>query len=326
MADDRRSETSALARDPSSKAPRFDWRKNVVLFAATVLTVFASGALMMQGESDEDAAFSLGSGWPFAVPLLLILLFHEFGHWIAARVHGVPASLPYFIPLPPKLTLFGTMGAVILMPERIRSRKALLDIGAAGPLAGMLIAIPTLVIGLQLSEVKPQLPGGYLQEGQSLLYWLMKRLVLGPIPEGYDVYLHPTAFAAWTGFFITMINLLPWGQLDGGHIAYALLGERHHTVARWVRNALPLLFLYNLAVFVLPVLRGISEMPLWMAVGNSLFWLLWFGITGLMGRFFGGAEHPPCEPGELSTGRKWMAVGSLILFVLLFMPTPLTSH
>ena len=114
---------------------RFDWRKNVVLFALTVLAVFWQGANWAQRPGE---AWSLASGWTFAVPLLLILLFHEFGHWIAARIHGVPASLPYFIPLPP-IFLLGTMGAVIVMPERIRSRNALLDIGAAGPLAGLVV-------------------------------------------------------------------------------------------------------------------------------------------------------------------------------------------
>src|SRR5690606_5249999 len=137
------------------------------------------------------------SGWPFAVPFLLILIFHEFGHWIAAQLHRVPASLPYFLPVP--VVWFGTMGAIITMPERIRSRSALLDIGAAGPLAGMMVAIPTMIIGLRMSEVAPLGNDPYIQEGQSLLYVAVKWLVLGPIPAGWDVHLHPTAFAAWGG-------------------------------------------------------------------------------------------------------------------------------
>lgn len=308
--------------EPPPNAPRtWDQRTNLVLFLLTVGAVFLAGHHLMTatGAVSLEAANWL-SGWPFAVPFLLILLFHEFGHWLAARLHGVPASLPYFLPLP-WLSPFGSLGAVIVMPEQIRSRNALLDIGAAGPLAGMIIAIPTMVIGLSLSTVGPQLPGGYWQEGQSLLYWLVKRWVLGPMPEGYDVHLHPTAFAAWGGFLITMINLLPWGQLDGGHIAYALLGERHHRIARWVRVTLLGLFAYNLWVFVRPIAVGESSMPYADAFSNSAFWLMWFILTGVIGRFFGG-DHPPCEPGQLSPRRRSIAIATLALFVALFMPTP----
>ncbi len=311
------------AAGPPPPRRRWDPRINLLLFCLTVVTVFYAGYQGMLGAGEvSEADAKWYSGWPFAVPFLLILLFHEFGHWLAARAHRVPASLPYFLPIPHHVSLFGSLGAVIVMPERIRSRNALLDIGAAGPLAGMLVAIPAMVIGLQLSEVRPPLSGGYFQEGQSLLYWVIKRLVVGPIPEGHDVWLHPTAFAAWGGFLITMINMLPWGQLDGGHIAYALLGERHHRFALWVRRLLPLLFLYNVAVFALPIASGSSNMAYTEAIGNSMFWLFWFVLTGLMGRFF-GAEHPPCEPGELSPGRRRVAWGTLVMFVLLFMPTPL---
>ena len=142
-----------------------------------------------------------------------------------ARYHRVAASLPYFIPLPAG---WGTLGAVIAMRDRIRSRNALFDIGASGPLAGLVIALPALAWGLVHSPVKPMLLSGYQQEGQSLLYLAMKRVLLGPIPEGYDVQLHPTAAAGWFGLLVTMVNLLPWGQLDGGHIAFSLFGERQH--------------------------------------------------------------------------------------------------
>jgi membrane-associated protease RseP (regulator of RpoE activity) len=256
---------------------------------------------------------------------LLILLFHEFGHWLAARAHRVPASLPYFIPFP--LVLFGTFGAVIMMPERIRSRNALLDIGAAGPLAGLVVAIPAMIIGLQLSDIRPvDYAGGagVLHEGQSAIYWALKRLVLGPMPDGYDVWLHPTAFAAWGGLFVTMINLVPWGQLDGGHIAFALLGERHNRIARWVRASLLVFFAYNVAILVVPVYTGDSKLTYTSAISNSIFWLAWFVITGIMGRFT-GKEHPPFEPGRLTPRRRWVAIGSLVLFVALFMPTPLVA-
>jgi Zn-dependent protease len=309
--------------EPPARAHRYDWRINAALFLATLASVFMVGReyCIASGVVDEQA--SLLAGWPFAVPLMLILLFHEFGHWLAARAHGVPASLPYFLPMP--VVLFGTLGAVITMPERIRSRNALLDIGAAGPLAGMVVAVPTMLIGLSLSEVRPQSPGNYIQEGQSLLYWLLKRVALGPMPEGHDVFLHPTALAAWGGFFVTMINLLPWGQLDGGHIAYALLGDAHHRIARWIRFGLLGLFAYNVAIFVLPVASGSASWGYGEALNNSSFWLLWFFVTYLMGRA-GGFEHPPCEPGRLTRSRVWVARACLLLFIALFMPTPLAIY
>jgi len=178
------------------------------LFVLTAISVFWTGAMDVDptlAESlDPRRLVEIWRGWQFAVPLLAILIAHESGHYIAARLHRVPASLPFFIPLP-KLSPFGTMGAIIGMSGRIRSRSALLDIGAAGPLAGMIVALPVLAIGLSLSPVGPS-PEHYQQEGQSLLYMLMKRLFAGPIPDGSDVQLHPTAMAGWAGLLVTMIN------------------------------------------------------------------------------------------------------------------------
>ncbi len=318
---------SDTADSVSSNQTPGDWRINLLLFGVTLVSVFAVGREMSIGaELVPEGEASLLAGWPFAVPFLLILLFHEFGHWLAARAHRVPASLPYFLPMP--FVLFGTFGAVITMPERIRSRNALLDIGASGPLAGMLVAIPAMIVGLQLSDVRPITaslhPGEQvLQEGQSLLYWAIKRVVLGPMPDGHDVWLHPTAFAAWGGLFVTMINLVPWGQLDGGHIAFALLGKRHHRIATWVRASLLVFFAYNVWLFASPVLAGTTSEGLFWIFNNSFFWLAWFIITGIMGRLT-GKEHPPFEAGRLSGGRQLVAVGSLLLFIALFMPTPIS--
>lgn len=264
------------------------------------------------------------NGWKFAVPLLTILIVHEFGHYIAARIHKVDASLPYFLPLPG--VGLGTLGAVIAMRGRIRSRNALLDIGASGPLAGLVLAVPVLVIGLTLSTVSPQTAGGYMQEGQSLLYLALKRLVVGPIPDGHDVHLHPTAFAGWVGLLVTMINLLPWGQLDGGHVAYALFGSRQNRFARVFRLSLLPLFAYNVAIFVGPVLLHRSKMEVSLAISNSMSWFVWFLVLGLLGRLSGGSDHPPVEAGALSPGRKIVAWITLALFVLLFMPTPLAQY
>jgi membrane-associated protease RseP (regulator of RpoE activity) len=284
------------------------WRRvrtNVLLFVLTVASVYLTGGLA------------------FMLCLLAILLAHEFGHYFAARYHRVPASLPYFIPLP-FLSPFGTAGAVISMRGAIRSRNALLDIGASGPLAGMVVALPVLAWGLAHSEVNTMAPP-YIQEGQSLLYLFMKWLIWGPIPTGQDVSLHPVAFAGWAGLFVTMINLLPFGQLDGGHIAYALVGERQNRIAPWMRWALLPLFLYNVVSFSAPMLLGTAERDWWSVFNNSLFWLFWFGILGLLSRFSGGSDHPPCERGELSPWRRGVAWFSLLLFVVLFMPTPISQ-
>jgi membrane-associated protease RseP (regulator of RpoE activity) len=292
-----------------------------------VVSVFATGGALSGGRFDSVAEFSrtLRIGWTFAVPLLAILLVHEFGHYIAARIHRVDASLPYFLPLP-LLSPFGTMGAIIAMRGRIRSRNALLDIGASGPLAGLVVAIPVLLLGLSLSQVGRAPTEHYQQEGQSILYLALKRLILGPIPDGYDVNLHPTAFAGWAGLFLTMLNLLPWGQLDGGHVAYALFGAKQDRFARVFRAALLPLFVYNAIAFILPVAKGQSSQGYLQASIDSIFWLLWFVVLGVIGRFSGGAAHPPTEPGTLSPVRRVVAVVTLVLFFLLFMPTPFATY
>jgi membrane-associated protease RseP (regulator of RpoE activity) len=189
----------------------------------------------------------------------------------------------------------------------------------------MAVALPVLLFGLSLSPVEAQSTGEYLQEGQSLLYWLLKYLVKGSIPSGHDVILHPTATAGWVGLFVTMINLLPWGQLDGGHIAFALLGQTQNRIARLVRWGVLGFFVYNLLRFVGPVLLHQSQMPLEVAVSNSLTWLVWYGLLNLMARTT-GREHPPVEVGVLTPARRAVAVVCLALFVLLFMPTPLANY
>src|SRR5262245_59782482 len=206
----------------------------LLLYLATCASVLWTGSGYANGHAPATLR-ELGQGWSYALSLMSILTCHEFGHYIAARRHGVAASLPYFLPLP-LLSPFGTLGAIITMPP-IRGRDALLDVGAAGPLAGLAVALPVLSVGLAWSPVQPRLDGGYTQEGTSLLYSLLQQVVCGPIPEGHDVFLHPTAFAGWVGLFITSINLIPWGQLDGGHIAFALLGPRQNGIAQRVRLA-----------------------------------------------------------------------------------------
>jgi membrane-associated protease RseP (regulator of RpoE activity) len=303
------------------------WKTNLILFLATVVSVFLAGAgyagALPENGGWLETLLALPRGWTYAVPLLSTLLFHEFGHYFAARYHKVDASLPYFIPLP-LLSPFGTMGAVISMRGRIKSRNALLDIGASGPLAGLLIALPVLVIGLLGSPVK-EVMSPSIQEGQSLLYIAMKRVLLGPIPESHDVFLNPVAFAGWTGVFVTMLNLIPVGQLDGGHIAYALFGPKQNRYSRIIHLSLLGMFLYNLARFLIPAVIQKTPGGVGQAIGNSSFWLVWFGLLHLVKRV-GGRDHPPTEPGELSPARKGVAIVSLVFFILLFMPTPWAAH
>jgi len=309
-----RSPTRTSSQDEHDAPPRRAGARPAVhlaLFAATLASLFVTGAMQAypQGEPWSVAGLlrNLPRGWTFAVPMMAILLCHEFGHYFAARWHGVPASLPYFIPLP-FLSPFGTMGAVISMPERIRSRNALLDIGAAGPLAGLVVALPVLALGLSRSPVV--VPSGGWVEGQSILYLAMKRVFVGAIPPGHDVLLDPTAFAGWAGLFVTVLNLLPIGQLDGGHVAYALFGPLQDRIARVLHGALPFVFVYNLVTYR-------SAEP-------GLVWLVWFGLLFVLTRATGG-NHPPTEsPDEpLSPARRLIGLVCLALFVLLFMPTPM---
>ena len=210
---------------------------------------------------------ALVEGVPFSAALLLILGAHESSHYLLSRRHGVRASLPLFIPAP---TLAGTFGAVIRIESPIPDRRSLLEIGLAGPLAGFLVALPLAVAGLRLSHVAVRATaprpgrGEGLGLGASLVFSLLERVVLGPLPEQASLVLHPVAFAAWIGFFVTAINLLPVGQLDGGHVLYALAGRRQEGISRAAVLALaPLGFLW------------------W-------GWFLWGGMLLLL-----GLRHPP---------------------------------
>jgi len=305
---------------PEAEGP-LRWRKNLLLFFLTILSTLVTFALtngyVVSGAPLGEQLRGVLRAWTYTAPLMAILLTHELGHYFAARLHRVPASLPFFIPLP-LLSPFGTMGAVIGMRGRIKSRDALLDIGAAGPLAGLVVAIPVILYGLHTSPVQP-IPEDGIQEGQCLLYWVLKRIALGTIPEGHDVFLNGPAFAGWVGLFVTMLNLVPVGQLDGGHIAYALFGTKQNRYARIIHFSMLGMFALNLARFLPPALKaneGVGD-----AIGNSISWLVWFVLVHFLLRV-GGKDHPPTEPGELSPLRKGIAVVSLVVFVLLFMPTP----
>lgn len=286
----------------------------LVLFVLTFLSTTYVGA-----QNSGLAAASFWEGLRYSVPLMSILLCHELGHYIAARIHRVPASPPFFVPMP--LPPLGTMGAVILMSGRIARRNALLDIGAAGPLAGMAVALPVLIYGIITSEVGP-LPehGSYLAEGHSLLYVALLRLLKGPIPDGQDIQLSLTAFAGWTGLLVTMINLIPAGQLDGGHVAYALFGERQERYSRRVRAALlPIAVTVALGYGLGAYLDGVRGASLAESFAPGAHWALWWLLLRfIVGR--GKREHPPTDDDTLSPRRRLLAWATLGLFVALFMP------
>jgi membrane-associated protease RseP (regulator of RpoE activity) len=290
---------------------------NVVLLLATVFSVLFIGAgyalqdagLLTDPNSPDALRLLLTHlhwGIPFAGTLLGILLAHELSHYFVARRYGSPVSLPFFIPMP--YSLMGTMGAVIVQRAPMRDRKALFDIGVAGPLGGLIIAIPLLILGLALSSVGPPPPDidTAYQEGNSLLYLTIKYLMFGKVlpSNGEDVWLHPVAFAAWAGLLVTMINLIPVGQLDGGHISYALLGRR-----AWG--------LGYIVIAAMVVWGG------WLLMGGNEaggFWMTW----GFLNLFLNPRHPPPLnDAARLDARRIALGLFVLAIFVLTFMPAPL---
>lgn len=304
------------------------WGTPILLFLLTLLSTTWVGAEMhgvdlaerFQSQGPLAALLAFARGWDFSVPLMAILLAHELGHYVAGRIHRVDISPPYFIPMP-VLSMLGTMGAVIRMQGRIPRRDALLDVGASGPLAGFFVTIPILIFGIVQSPIEPIPTGGnFILEGHSLLYVSMLYALKGPIAEGMDIMLTPTAFAAWAGLLVTMINLVPVGQLDGGHIAYALIGPDQNRYGRIVRFSLPVVALITASALAFPVWQsGAPVMQIAEAASGGIHWLVWFGMLTLLARMAGDG-HPPTDDDVLSRGRRLVAIGTLLLFIVLFMP------
>jgi len=302
------------------------------LFLATVGTTFTAFFFMFA--DGLSVAHPVAESLRFSLCLVSILGAHEMGHYLFARYHGVDSSLPYFIPTPPFIT-FGTLGAVIRLRGLIPHRNALVDIGAAGPLAGLAVAIPVLIYGtatLKVIDTPLQAPGvlgpaslvsvvqqlwAWLQVvfngaqpgpqptqvvtffGDSLLTAGLKWLLLGPLPPGKDVQENAAYLAGWFGLVVTTLNLFPIGQLDGGHLTHALFGER-----------------------AIPLGRAASWALLALAVLFSASWALWFIISGTVV----GYRHPPVVDGAqpLGRGRKWVCAISFVALALCLMPAPLT--
>lgn len=301
---------------------------NILLFILTVISVMLAGATP-EGPLPSDVGGqmlallkSILTGWPFAASLLGILLAHEFGHYLMSRHHKTAATLPYFIPMP--FSILGTMGAFIQMQAVPKNKRILFDIGVAGPLAGMAVAIPVLFLGLTLSPLGPVVPapGGFI-EGNSLLYLISKFIVFGqwlpapaslsglpllsywlkyfftgsPVPfGGMDVFIHPVAFAGWAGLLVTALNLIPVGTLDGGHVTYALFGDK-------VRKAYP---------FILAIL-GVMGL-VWAT------WWFWAVLLLWLGRVH---AEPLDQITELDPRRRAIGWFAILLFILVFSPVPM---
>lgn len=263
---------------------------NIVLFIITIASTTFAGS--RGGENFLEIALS---GLPFSTTIMSILLSHEMGHYLAARHFGVKATLPYFIPFP---SLIGTMGAVIKIKSPIKERRALLYIGALGPVVGFILSIAAAVTGIYLSEIKP-LPadtGGMIPIfGDSLLFSTLVNLIHGDIPSGHDIYLSPYAWAGWIGFLVTSLNLMPMGQLDGSHIIYALMGRKQ--------------LLFGWAAFAGLIILSF----LWPG------WILWIIIVLL----FLMVGHPPIEDKtELSLKEKILGWSCVVIFIISFIPVP----
>jgi membrane-associated protease RseP (regulator of RpoE activity) len=272
-------------------------RTNVILFVLTVLSTLIAGSGAFFAFNPLTDPWRILDGMPFAFTLLAILGTHEFGHYFTARAYGASVSLPYFIPAPPPF-LFGTLGAIIRMRSPARDRNSLFDIAVAGPLAGLVIALPALWIGLGWSKVAALPAGGSVVFGDSLLMRFMTWLAFGHLPPGHDVFVHPVALAAWVGLFVTALNLIPVGQLDGGRIAYALFGARHRQV--------------SIATFV-----GL------LALGTITGAVNWFVWAFLLFFVMGFQHQPPLDDvSPLSPGRYAIGFLCLILLVLLVPPVP----
>lgn len=320
-----------LIEDLPAQAPA-NKKINIILFIATLLSVWFTGGLLALESLDQGSTWDLIKaifldGWPFAVSLIAILGAHEMGHFFAGRYHKVNVTLPYFIPLP-VISPFGTMGAFINMRGIPKNKKQLFDIGIAGPLSGLLISIPVLFIGLSLSKVLP-LPtvigngNAFQMEGNSLLYLLMKYITFGkllpqpvdfgnvspflywlryfftgqPMPlGGLDVNLHPVAWAGWAGILVTSLNLIPIGQLDGGHILSTMVGKNSRKIFSFL--------------LVLMVILGFA----W----NG--WWLWAFLLFFLNKI---PSQVADEITPLDRKRKMLAAFMLIVFILVFIPVPL---
>jgi hypothetical protein len=311
MEEERENAVESEIRPPSFSLTKKIW-VNILLFVVTVFTTFYVGISLSLNYLYADSIAQetqapvtiemvmdpqvLSLSFIYMVVLLGILLGHEFGHFLACRYYRINATLPYFIPWP---AIIGTMGALIKIKSPITRKKQLFDIGVAGPLTGFILSVPALVYGLSLSKAVLYIPqeGVFAIEfGEPLILKIIGAVVFKGIPSDYNVFLHPVAFAGWVGMLVTSFNLFPVGQLDGGHISYALLGERARRIGQ-----------FFIAIFI---------------VMGFVFWPGWF-VWALLLTFL-GMKHPPIidENIPLSPGRKFIAYLMVLIFIISFIPDP----
>jgi membrane-associated protease RseP (regulator of RpoE activity) len=271
------------------------WGRTLVLFLLTAVSIFLVGAVSFVTVEGRGSfiLYDTGAGLRLMLGVLSILTAHEMGHYLAARYYRVDATLPFFIPFP---SLVGTLGAFIRIRSPIPHRRALFDIGVAGPLAGFLVCLPVLWLGLRNASVVALDPEAGIFLGEPLLFQWMAALVCGPVPDGMTLTLGPLGLAGWFGLFVTALNLIPVGQLDGGHVTYGLLLDRAHRI---------------------------SQVAWWVCVALVYFgpnWILWAVLLRLLGR-----RHPPTLNDGLPPGRGREIVGvvSLVVFVVCFVPNPI---
>jgi membrane-associated protease RseP (regulator of RpoE activity) len=267
---------------------------HVLLFILTFLSTTIADAIFQMGVNVFTEPLKIYKGFPFSLTLMTILLGHELSHYFASKKHNTNATLPYFIPAP---SIIGTFGAFIKMKSPIMTRKALIDIGASGPIVGFLLSVIASIIGLMFSSVVVVKGSeGTLGLGNSLLFSLLSRLIVGLPSDSHEVLLHPVAFAGWIGLFVTSLNLIPVGQLDGGHIAYAFLGKKHRAVSIALVGVLLLLGLFS-----------------WEG------WAFWGAIMLVL-----GVKHPPVIYWEIPLDRRRTIIGvsALVIFIITFMPSP----
>ena len=290
---------------PSVYRPR--WWIHITLFLLTFASTTMVGGLVWGGLPLEMARLGLvallsdprvySAGLKFSIPLLTILWCHELGHYVAARRHHLTATPPYFIPFPVPVLGIGTLGAVIRIKDPIRNKRQLLDVGAAGPIAGFVALVPFLAYGIAASEVgEATTGGGYLEFGEPLIYRLLEALIRPGLGDDVTLWLHPTGVAAWFGILITLLNLLPFAQLDGGHVGYAVFGRWHRLMA-W------------------PLLAALAGLGfIWPG------WWLWVVIALIL-----RPQHPRLWDEDTPLDRRRQLIGwiAIVIFVLCFVAEPI---
>ena len=335
-----------LVPTPAIPKPTARMYVNIILFILTLFSIMLMGVDIPPEALPADGSFpftlllrNIFTGWPFALSMMGILFAHEMGHYVACRYYNVPATLPFFLPAP-FISPVGTLGAFIAMRGVPKNKRILFDVGVAGPIAGLVIAVPVLFIGLWLSplgSIDPASSGSSFLEGNSIFYLFAKYAVFGkllpepvnfggfsptlywiryflsgqPIPfNGLDVQLHSVALAGWFGLLVTALNLVPVGTLDGGHVAYGLFGEK-------ARKIFPIAIGVLVALMFLPALLTFSFN------GFNFSWLLWVFILFWLGNV---RTQPLDDITPLDEKRRALGYAMLIVFILLFTPIPMVAY